>query len=57
MPRWRGRILEVMEVERSLVRIVDFRVVMMVVKDGDPDVFMALMAMLDALASELEERS
>ena len=29
---------------------------MMVVADGDPGVFMALTAMLDVLASELEER-
>ena len=52
----KGRMLEIMEMERLRVRIFDLRVVMMVVADGDPDVFMALTAMLDVLASELEER-
>ena len=52
----KGRMLEIMEMERLRVRIFDLRVVMMVVADGDPDVFVALTAMLDVLASELEER-
>ena len=53
MPQRKGMILETME--RFRVRIFDLRVVMMVVADGEPDIFMALTAMLDVLASEIEE--
>jgi len=56
MPQRKGRILEIMEMERFRVRIVHLRVVMMVVADGDPDLLMAFTAMLDVLASECEER-
>ena len=56
MPQRKGRILEIMEMERLRVRIVDLRVVMMVIADGDPDVFMASTAILDVLAKKLEER-
>eukprot|EP00963_Diacronema_lutheri_P011024 scaffold1301_cov363-Pavlova_lutheri.AAC.10 len=45
-----------MEMERFRVRIVDLRVVMVVVADGDPDLLVAFTAMLDVLASECEER-
>ena len=55
MPQRKGRILEIMEMEHFRVRIFDLRVVMMVVVDGDSDVFMALTPMPDVLASELEE--
>ena len=55
MPQRKGRISEIMEMERFRVRNFDLRVVMMVVVDGDSDVFMALTAMLDVLASGLEE--
>ena len=55
MPPRKGRISGIMEMERFQVRNFDLHVVMMVVADGDPDVFMALTAMLDVLAIELEE--
>ena len=38
MMQRKGRILEIMEMERLRVRIIDLRVVMMVIADGDPDV-------------------
>ena len=34
MPQRKGRILEIMEMERLRVRIIDLRVVMMVIADG-----------------------
>ena len=55
MPQRKGRMLEIMEMERLRVRILDLRVVMMVVADRDPNLFMALTAMLDVIAGELEE--
>lgn len=56
MPQRKGRILEIMEMERCRVRISNLRVVMMVVAEGDPDLFLAFTAMIDVLARECQER-
>jgi len=56
MPQRKGRILEIMQMERFRVRIVHLRVVMPVVANLHPDLLMAFTAMLDVLASECEER-
>lgn len=56
MPRRKCLLLEIMEMERLEARLFDLRVVMIVVVDGNWNVFMALKAMLDVLASEFEQR-
>lgn len=44
--------LEIMEMERCTVRIINLRVVMMLIANGDPNLLTALTAMLDVLAEE-----
>jgi len=56
MPQRKGTNMEIKEMERFGVRIVDLHVVTMVVTDGDPDLLVAFTAILDVLASECEER-
>lgn len=52
MPRRKGTMLEIMEMERCTVRIINLRVVMMLIANGDPNLLTALTAMLDVLAEE-----
>lgn len=56
MPQRKGTVLEIMEMERCRVRIINLRVVMMLVANGDPDLLIALTAMLDVLAEECDAR-